>query len=55
MTSLLKIDTGSSRAEAALTERANEQSHVLRDRDTAVEPGGSVSNERGRATMNSLT
>ena len=34
MTSLLKIDTGSSRAEAALTERANEQSHVLRERDT---------------------
>ena len=40
MTSLLKIDTGSSRAEAALTERANEQSHILRNRDTGMGYGG---------------
>lgn len=31
MISLLNIDTGRSREEAALTERANEQSHVLRE------------------------
>lgn len=62
MTSLLKIDTGSSRAEAPLTERANEQSHVLRERDTG---SGSWRSQgvyrkvehamRGRAPMNSLT
>lgn len=31
MISLLNIDTGRSREEAALTERAKEQSHVLRE------------------------
>ena len=30
MISLLKIDTGRSRAEPALTQRANEHSHILR-------------------------
>ena len=41
MISLLKIDTGRSRAEPALTQRANEHSHVLRgEREEGGRRGG---------------
>ena len=46
MISLLKIDTGRSRAEPALTQRANEHSHVLRGERGGREEGGWEKEER---------
>ena len=47
MISLLKIDTGRSRAEPALTQRANEHSHILRgEREEGGTGGGGWEKEK---------